>query len=194
MARERPARAPEQALGMVETIGLVGAVEAADAGTKAAEVRLLGREYADAGLVTVYFAGAVAAVKAAVDAGAAAAQRVGQLVSTHVIPRPHPDTDAAVDAEVGPAAPPSAALQEERRRLRATRRPTAAALAPREPGLFAPPRTPGTLPPQSELETMRVIDLRQLARELADFPLHGREISRAGRSELLHAFEAYRNR
>ena len=79
----------ERALGLVETKGLVGALEAADAGLKAADVRLLGSERADAGLVTVMFGGEVAAVRAAVDAGAAAAERVGHLVSAHVIPRPH---------------------------------------------------------------------------------------------------------
>ena len=79
----------ERALGLVETKGLVGAIEAADAGLKAADVRLLGSERADAGLVTVMFGGDVAAVRAAVDAGAAAAERVGQLISAHVIPRPH---------------------------------------------------------------------------------------------------------
>ena len=79
----------ERALGLVETKGLVGAIEAADAGLKAANVRLLASERADAGLVTVMFGGDVAAVRAAVDAGAAAAGRVGQLISSHVIPRPH---------------------------------------------------------------------------------------------------------
>ena len=79
----------ERALGLVETKGLVGALEAADAGLKAADVRLLGSERADAGLVTVMFGGDVAAVRAAVDAGAAAAERVGHLISAHVIPRPH---------------------------------------------------------------------------------------------------------
>ncbi len=82
-----------QALGLIETRGLVAAVEAADAGTKAAPVEFAGREYADAGLVTVLFTGEVAAVKAAVDAGAAAAERVGQLVSVHVIPQPHRELD-----------------------------------------------------------------------------------------------------
>jgi ethanolamine utilization protein EutM len=79
----------EGALGLVETRGYVGAIEAADAGLKAANVRLLASERADAGLVTVMFGGDVAAVRAAVSAGAAAAERVGHLVSSHVIPRPH---------------------------------------------------------------------------------------------------------
>ena len=85
-----------EALGLIETRGLVGAIEAADAGLKAAQVRLLGTERADAGLVTVKFLGDTAAVKAAVDAGAAAAERVGQLVSVHVIPRPHEELTVVV--------------------------------------------------------------------------------------------------
>ncbi len=82
-----------RALGLIETRGLVGAVEAGDAGVKAAHVELDGPEYAQGGLVTVYFQGDVAAVKAAVDAGAAAANRVGQLISVHVIPQPHEELD-----------------------------------------------------------------------------------------------------
>ena len=79
---------PGKALGMVETKGLVASIEAADAMVKAAKVTLIGKERAQAGLITIMVVGETAAVKAAVDAGAAAAQRVGELVSTHVIPRP----------------------------------------------------------------------------------------------------------
>jgi ethanolamine utilization protein EutM len=78
---------------MVETKGLVGAVEAADAMVKAANVVLLGSEYVGGGYVTVMVRGDVGAVKAATDAGAAAAKRVGELVSVHVIPRPHSDVE-----------------------------------------------------------------------------------------------------
>jgi ethanolamine utilization protein EutM len=81
------------ALGMVETKGLVGAVEAADAMVKAANVTLLGSEYIGGGFVTVMVRGDVGAVKAATDAGAAAAKRVGELVSVHVIPRPHSEVE-----------------------------------------------------------------------------------------------------
>ena len=77
------------ALGMVETKGLVGSIEAADAMVKAANVTLIGKEQIGAGLVTVMVRGDVGAVKAATDAGASAASRVGELVSVHVIPRPH---------------------------------------------------------------------------------------------------------
>lgn len=81
------------ALGMIETKGLVGAVEAADAMVKAADVRLVGKVQVGGGLVTVLVRGDVGAVKAATDAGAAAAQNVGELLSVHVIPRPHSDIE-----------------------------------------------------------------------------------------------------
>lgn len=81
------------ALGMIETRGLVGMIEAADAAVKAANVTIIGWERVGGGLVTVLLRGDVAAVKAATDAGSAAAQRVGELVSVHVIPRPHPNVD-----------------------------------------------------------------------------------------------------
>ena len=77
------------ALGMIETRGLVGAIEAADAMVKAANVTLVGKEHIGGGLVTVMVRGDVGAVKSATDAGAAAAERVGELISVHVIPRPH---------------------------------------------------------------------------------------------------------
>jgi ethanolamine utilization protein EutM len=78
-----------EALGMIETKGLVGAIEAADAMVKTANVEVTGKEYVGGGMVTVTVRGDVGAVKAATDAGAAAARRVGELVSVHVIPNPH---------------------------------------------------------------------------------------------------------
>ena len=142
----------EQALGLIETRGLVGAIEAADAGLKAAPVALLGSERVDAALVTVLFSGDVASVKAAVDAGAAAAERVGELVSVHVIPRPDPQLDALEhDAEDGGG---GAAVRRASQRL----------------------------------EDMKVVDLRHHARLVPDFPLKGRELSRANRDELLVLF------
>ncbi len=81
------------ALGMIETKGLVGAIEAADAMVKAANVTLIGKVLVGGGLVTVMVRGDVGAVKAATDAGAAAAQRIGELISVHVIPRPHGDVE-----------------------------------------------------------------------------------------------------
>ena len=83
----------QEALGMIETRGLVGAIEAADAMVKAANVHLIGKEHVGGGLVTVMVRGDVGAVKAAVEAGGAAAKRVGELISVHVIPRPHGDVE-----------------------------------------------------------------------------------------------------
>lgn len=82
-----------EALGMVETKGLIGSIEAADAMVKAANVHLTGKVHVGGGIVTVVVRGDVGAVKAATDAGAAAAQRVGELLSVHVIPRPHADVE-----------------------------------------------------------------------------------------------------
>ena len=82
-----------EALGMTETKGLVGAIEAADAMTKSANVTLMGYEKIGSGLVTVMVRGDVGAVKAAVDAGACAAEKVGEIVAQHVIPRPHTDVE-----------------------------------------------------------------------------------------------------
>jgi ethanolamine utilization protein EutM len=90
------------ALGLIETLGLIGAVEASDAMVKAANVTLVGKEYIGAGYVTVLVRGDVGAVKAATDAGAAAARRVGELVSVHVIPRPHAEVERILPR---PAAP-----------------------------------------------------------------------------------------
>jgi len=162
----------EQALGLVETKGLVGAIEAADAGVKAANVTLLGSERADAGLVTVMFGGEVSAVKAACDAGAAAAERVGQLIGVHVIPRPHPDL-AAIEtdespgkraADDGDAAPGSGGAPE--------------------------PRLPNGAWDMAALENTKVVELRDLARRVPNFPIKGRDVARAGREELLAAFRS----
>jgi ethanolamine utilization protein EutM len=154
----------EQALGLVETRGLVGAIEAADAGLKAANVTLLGSERADAGLVTVMFGGDVAAVKAACDAGAAAAERVGQLVGVHVIPRPSPML-AAIETDESPG----------------KRADDDAASAPQLPN--------GSWD-IAALEGAKVVELRDMARRVDNFPLKGRDVARASREELLAAFRS----
>ena len=91
----------QEALGMVETKGLVGAIEAADAMVKSANVSLVGYEKIGSGLVTVMVRGDVGAVKAATDAGAAAAEKVGELISVHVIPRPHVEVDGILPHKNG---------------------------------------------------------------------------------------------
>jgi len=153
----------DQALGLVETKGLVGAIEAADAGLKAANVELLGSERADAGLVTVMFGGDVAAVKAACDAGAAAAERVGQLVGVHVIPRPSPML-AAIETDESPG---KRAGEES-----------------------APAQLPNGSWDIAALEGAKVVELRDMARRVDNFPLKGRDVARASREELLAAFRS----
>jgi ethanolamine utilization protein EutM len=88
-----------EALGMIETRGLIGAVEAADTMVKAANVKLIGKEQVGGGFVTVMVRGDVGAVQAATDAGAEAAKSVGELVSVHVIPRPHADVEAILGGD-----------------------------------------------------------------------------------------------
>ncbi len=100
------------ALGMVETIGLVGAVEASDAGLKAASVTLVGIEHVDVGYSCVKFLGEVADVRAAVEAGAAAARNVGEVVSVHVIPRPDDETDLIIKQV--PATDPNTGVMDGR--------------------------------------------------------------------------------
>jgi ethanolamine utilization protein EutM len=89
-----------EALGMIETKGLVAAVEAADAMVKAANVHLIGKVLVGGGLVTVMVRGDVGAVKAATDAGAGAAKRVGELISVHVIPRPHSEVESILPSDI----------------------------------------------------------------------------------------------
>jgi len=105
---------PLEALGMVETKGLVAMIEAADAMVKAANVTLVGYEKIGAGFVTAIVRGDVAAVKAATDAGAAAARRVGELVSVHVIPRPHGSVDDSGSFALGPGPRGHAAITRGR--------------------------------------------------------------------------------
>ena len=90
-----------QALGMIETKGLVSSIEAADAMVKAANVNLIGKVHVGGGLVTVMVRGDVGAVKASVDAGSVAAEKVGEVVSVHVIPRPHTDVEKILPKDLG---------------------------------------------------------------------------------------------
>ncbi|RJP73710.1 MAG: BMC domain-containing protein [Candidatus Zixiibacteriota bacterium] len=145
----------ERALGLIETRGLVGAIEAADAMVKAAHVTLLRRERTSGGLVTVEVVGEVGAVRAAVDSGARAAERVGQLVATHIIPRPHDEVEDRLIYPEPPAGP------------------------------VTPDGKNGGRFPLGDLEKMSVQELRSLARRTPGFPLSGRDISRAGKDLLI---------
>ncbi|MFA7330908.1 MAG: BMC domain-containing protein [Candidatus Delongbacteria bacterium] len=154
----------DEALGFVETRGLVAAIEACDAMLKAARVRLVQRQVVNPALITICVEGETSAVQAAVDAGARAAERVGRVVSVLVIPRPA----AGVRALAG-------SLERE-------------AWSPADP-LPAPGPTPATTlrhpATPEDLRALPVRELRALARRLPGFPLGGRRISQSTREELL---------
>ncbi|MFA6110232.1 MAG: BMC domain-containing protein [Candidatus Latescibacterota bacterium] len=149
---------PQAAVGFIETRGLIGAIEAADAAAKAAGVELLGFHQVGGGLVTVRFRGNVAAVQTAVQAAIEAAARVAEVVSHLVIPAPADEVAPLLNPAGRVAVPP-----------------------PTEPlhPLDSPPRTP------ADLDDLSVARLRQLARQTHGVSLKGREVSRAGREVLL---------
>lgn len=178
----------EYALGLVETRGLVGAIEAADAMCKAAEVRLVGKERADAGLMTIKIIGDVAAVRAAVDAGAAAAQRVGELVSAHVIPHPADDTEMLIYLPQTQEVPPVKQTSDQPGKSREKEVTTAEPSEKRKIAVQQEiPLSAGDEEEEyrTQLETMTVHELRQYARGVPGLSIFGREISRANKEELI---------
>ena len=210
-----------KALGMIETRGLVASIEAADAMVKAANVSLQCKEQVGGGLVTVMVRGDVGAVKAAVDAGAAAAGRVGELISTHVIPRPHAEVEGILsdfrrggppdDPSAGPSAP------EPMGGPAVTSRASGTEASPSQTGPAAGPRdgnvAPGGIPePETDvekaekagtediaprqltrqaLEDRRVVDLRVLARRIGITSLTRREIRSASKEQLIGAIRKF---
>lgn len=168
----------DYALGLVETRGLVAAIEAADAMVKTANVVLVGKEVTKAALVTIKVVGDTAAVRSAVEAGAAAAQRVGELVSKHVIPRPAEGmedllytTDSRTQSDVEDE------LQEGRIDEEET--------VPEVPYSMPDGLTEEQKEYYTSLETMTVHELRRFARGVEGLKIYGREISRASKAQLL---------
>lgn len=209
----------DRALGMVETRGLIASIEAADAMVKAAKVQLLGKEKVQGGLVTILVEGETAAVKSAVDAGAAAAQRVGELVSTHIIPRPDDQIDQIVvrntaletkryKQETIPGEKPERrrkqikikemeSSEETEPVFKSISSSTIDRLKEEAFGGIATIEKSGKTKSKrefkfsmAELEVMNVHQLRRFARDIESFPIKGREISRANRGELLDFFKA----
>ena len=182
-----------KALGMIETRGLVASIEAADAMVKAANVTLQCKEHVGGGLVTVMVRGDVGAVKAATDAGAAAAERVGTLISVHVIPRPHeeleevlghtgPDEPAPTEPEPPAPVPP----EGEAEPAEAEEEP----LDPEEQETDSAEVEPASLTTE-ELEHMAVVKLRAVARQLGLTSMTRKEIRFAKKEELLAAITAF---
>src|SRR3989339_101550 len=226
------------ALGMIETKGLVGAIEAADAMVKAAKVELLGKETIGGGYVTVMVRGDVGAVKAATDAGAAAAQRVGQLVSAHVIPRPDDEIESLIydlpvklerEVPVQPKTPKEKVSVKEviekphvdtlfaevekkeksvpkksvettpvKSRIEELKSEALAeveTVSDEEPQVEEAEEIVSdgkTVPTVEELLELNVHKLRHLARSFENFPIKGRQISRANRDELIEHFNSIR--
>ncbi|MBT4498377.1 MAG: BMC domain-containing protein [Gemmatimonadetes bacterium] len=147
----------QAAIGFIETRGLVGIIEAADAAAKSASVEIVGFEPIGAGLISVRFAGDVASVQAAVQAGVEAARQVGEVISHHVIPAPHADLAGLLR---GTAEPPPVPTKED-----STKFPTH--------------------PSAAELKKMPVARLRQLVRQTPGTHLKGRQISHANKSALI---------
>ena len=217
----------QQALGLVETKGLVASIEAADAMLKASRVRLVGKERALAGLITIVVVGDVAAVKASVDAGAAAAQRVGELVSVHVIPKPDDQINTILPLEefkinsasekiikpkpsekiteekvakkelkVTPKVKPDIPIKEKLKKEETsiTSSDTIARLKREALGKKVDEEKTKKITSTDEinmreLEKLNVHQLRRLARSTENFPIKGREISRANRGQLLDYFQ-----
>lgn len=175
----------EYALGLVETKGLVGAIEAADAMVKTANVILVGKERTDPAMITVKVVGDTAAVRSAVEAGAAAAQRVGQLVSKHVIPRP---ADGMEDLIYTKGSRSQAEVEEllglksgeEKEEEGSEDEPIA-----EEPYEMPPGLSPEQQAYFEKLNEMTVHELRSFARKAEGLSIFGRQISRANKKQLL---------
>ena len=196
----------DYALGLVETKGLVAAIEAADTMVKTANVVLIGKEITRGALVTIKITGDTAAVRSAVDAGAAAAQRVGELVSKHVIPRPADGLEMLIYAESplrqdeeekvatrNPSQPEKrdVAVRVEEPLLQQTMTVEEIIEEPRkEPVQEEPFSMPDGLTPElqeyfKQLDGMTVHELRRLARTIEGLSIFGRQISRANKKELM---------
>jgi ethanolamine utilization protein EutM len=169
----------ELAFGLVETKGLVGAIEAADAMVKTANVKLIGKERTDPAMITIKILGDTAAVRSAVEAGAAAAQRVGQLVAKHVIPRPAENLEDLVfaktflnDEEIALLTGASHAQQETTVSTEQVHSQPPASVTEKEKYI-------------TELEAMTVHQLRNYARGVEGLTIYGRQISMANKEELI---------
>ncbi|HEX2963535.1 MAG TPA: BMC domain-containing protein [Ignavibacteriales bacterium] len=186
------------ALGLIETKGLVGAIEAADAMAKAADVTIISKEKITAALVTIKITGEVAAVRSALDAGAAAAQRVGQLVSVHIIPRPDDQLDSILydnslrPSESEDSGKDTAVISE----ADGSSEPSKESDEPSGDDPDDEAEENGGIEIMDiqsisfeELEQMNVHRLRSLARGLGQFPIKGREISKANKQVLLDHFK-----
>lgn len=191
------------ALGMIETSGLLSAIEAADAGLKAADVRLLGTDYVRGGLVMVRFEGDVAAVQAAVDAGTMAAQRIGNVITSHVIPRAMPEVFCMLASDVG-AGPAKmhnhgcaecggceGGMREIRACRKAQQEMDKSGSQPAQVRKESAEESAPVMPSLDELKKWKVVTLRSFVRKLQGFGMKTGEIRYANKEQLLTALEKY---
>ena len=175
------------ALGLIETRGLIAALEAADAALKSADVKLISKDRVDAALVTVKLVGEVSAVEAAVEAGAAAAARIGKLVGKLVIARPDDGIySELIEVEIDSKKkkkPVSSPKQDESKPDSIFSKEVSAE--------DTSPSDVSTVFDTLALEKFTVEELRKVARKIADFPIQGREISRSNRDELARLLKPY---
>lgn len=202
----------EYALGLIETKGLVGAIEACDAAAKSAQVTIMSAEVTDGGLVSLKIEGDLAAVRVAVDTGARAAEKVGELVAAHVIPRPdeglammrspirflrHDEKDdhrpPLMPGHAPPPPPVPPAIDSQAKAI-----PRPLAPKPKPAPKPVPPKPAPPAPEQSaitlaELKKMSVVKLRQFARAVENLPIQGRQISMANKTQLIEALKSAMN-
>ncbi len=182
---------PKQALGMIEVVGRLGAIEALDAALKAANVRFVNMSRVGGGLTAVFVEGEVGAVKAATEAGSVAAERVSELVSVHVIPRPAQgmrELTGGTDNNLPPVAEepkrevqeeaPNAEPRKKQSQTTRTKKPTK-----------KPAKKASGLPTFAEVQSLNVSKLRGVARSIPEFPMTRTEINYAKRGELLPILE-----
>ncbi|MBV7271322.1 BMC domain-containing protein [Clostridium sp. PL3] len=192
------------ALGLIETKGLIASVEAADAMVKAANVELVGKVQVGGGLVTIMVRGDVASVKAALDAGAVAAEKVGELISVHVIPRPHEEIELILHSSTQ-----SRMFHQEQRQAKTTMaQKQMSNNIIKEPQIKEKAQEPKVLKAinklveekgleiaMRELDKWTVVELRRLARLFKDLSIAGRQISKANKIKLLdEIFKHYERR
>lgn len=158
----------QYALGLIETRGLIGAIEATDAALKTSHVQLIGHERIDAGLITVKILGETAAVQAAVDAAAAAAQRVSELISVHVIPRPHEEIEQLLESRR------QHVTENEGHLSPLNSKSFREAIGGKDASEY-----------RGELNKLTVHELRSLARSVENLSIHGRQISMANKNKLI---------
>jgi microcompartment protein CcmL/EutN len=175
-----------KALGLVETKGLVAAIEAADAMLKAANVTFAGKTIISPALVTIKVVGETAAVRSAVDAGSAAASRIGQVVSTHIIP--HPDSQLiSMLPEIDETIPEVSTKSSTEKKETISEETSSATLSRLRNEALGKEELSGAGTVE-DIDSMNVHQLRHLARSIQEFPIKGREISRANREELINYF------